>query len=306
MKKLIVYRLLQMLPTVFLVASAVFFLFQLIPGDPAVVFAGEQASAETLAKVREELGLDQPVHVQYWLYVRRLVKFDLGKSFISGVNVNQEIKVRFPNTIRLAFLATLVSSSFGITMGLLSAVKQDSILDYGLTTFALLGMSIPVFWLGLILIYIFGVQLKMLPIAGNASWQHYLMPVFVLASYATAATFRITRSSVLETMGGDFVRTARAKGAREYTVIFRHVLRNSLIPVVTVIGLQFGYMLGGSIITETIFAWPGMGRLLVMAVNQRDVMVVQGCLIIFSSCFVIVNLVVEVAYVFVDPRISYS
>ena len=306
MRQYIIRRLLQVLPIVFLVATVVFFLFQVIPGDPAVVFAGEQASPETIAKVREALGLDQPVHVQYWRYLQRLVKFDLGKSYISGMLVKQEIKVRFPNTIKLAFLATLVSSILGVTMGVLSALKREGVVDYSFTVLALLGISIPIFWLGLILIFIFSVQLKILPIGGNSTWQHYVMPVIVLATYSTAAILRITRSSILETMGEDFVRTARAKGAREYLVIMRHVLRNSLIPVVTVIGLQFGYMLGGSIITETIFAWPGMGRLLVTAVNQRDVMVVQGCLIVFASCFVLVNLAVDVIYGIVDPRISYS
>ncbi len=306
MRQYIIRRLLQVIPIVFLVATTVFFLFKLIPGDPAVVFAGEQANPETIARVRQSLGLDQPVGVQYWLYLQRLVKLDLGKSYISGMDVIQEIKVRFPNTVRLATLSILFSSLMGITMGLLSALKREKAVDYILTVIALLGISVPIFWLGLMLIFLFSVQLSMLPIGGNDTWRHYIMPVVVLSTGSIAAILRITRSSILEVMGEDFVRTARAKGMREQMVVVRHVLRNALIPVVTVVGLQFGYMLGGSIVTETIFAWPGMGRLLVMAVNQRDVMVVQGVLIVFATSFVLVNLIVDLAYAIVDPKISYS
>ena len=191
-------------------------------------------------------------------------------------------------------------------MGLLSARRRETALDYILTMIALLGISVPIFWAGLLLIFFFSVKLNILPIGGNNTWQHYVMPVLVLSSYSIAAILRITRASTLEVMGEDFVRTARAKGIREQMVLVRHVVRNALIPVVTVIGLQFGYMLGGSIITETIFAWPGMGRLLVIAVAQRDVMVVQGVLIVFATSFVMVNLFVDLAYSVFDPRISYS
>ena len=306
MRQYIIRRLIQVIPIVFLVATTVFFLFKLIPGDPAVVFAGEQANPETIAHVRESLGLDQPVMVQYWKYLRRLVQLDLGRSYISGMDVIEEVKIRYPNTIQLASLSILFSSVMGIMMGIASALKRERALDYILTVVALLGISIPIFWLGLILIFIFSVKLSILPIGGNSTWQHYIMPVLVLSTYSIAAILRITRSSILEVMSEDFVRTARAKGMREYLVVLRHVLRNALIPVITVVGLQFGYMLGGSIITETIFTWPGMGRLLVTAVNQRDVMVVQGVLIIFASSFVLVNLIVDLAYAVVDPRISYS
>ena len=306
MRQYVIRRLLQVLPIVFLVATTVFFLFKLIPGDPATVFAGEQASPATIARVRERLGLDQPVMVQYWRYLQRLVKGDLGTSFINGMEVIDLVKARFPNTIRLAFISTILSAFLGVSIGMVSALKRESILDYLLTVVALLGISIPIFWLGLLLIYIFSVELSLLPIAGAATWKNYIMPVCTLSAVSVASILRITRSSILEVMGEDFVRLARAKGLKESRVVFRHVLPNALIPVVTVIGLQFGYMLGGSIITETIFGWPGMGRMLVVAVNQRDVMVVQGVLIVFATSFVLVNLIVDVVYALIDPKISYS
>jgi ABC-type dipeptide/oligopeptide/nickel transport system permease component len=189
---------------------------------------------------------------------------------------------------------------------MVSALKRETVVDYLLTVLALLGISIPIFWLGLLLIYIFSVELSLLPIAGAYTWKNYIMPVCTLSAVSVASILRITRSSILEVMGEDFVRLARAKGLKESRVVFRHVLPNALIPVVTVIGLQFGYMLGGSIITETIFGWPGMGRMLVVAVNQRDVMVVQGVLIVFATSFVLVNLIVDIVYALIDPKISYS
>jgi ABC-type dipeptide/oligopeptide/nickel transport system permease component len=270
------------------------------------VFAGEQASPATIARVRERLGLDQPVMVQYWRYLQRIVKGDLGTSFINGMDVIDLVKARFPNTIRLALISTILSALLGISIGMISALKRETIVDYLLTVVALLGISIPIFWLGLMLIYIFSVQLSILPIAGASNWKNYIMPVITLSLVSVASILRITRSSILEVMGEDFVRLARAKGLKESRVVFRHVLPNALIPVVTVVGLQFGYMLGGSIITETIFSWPGMGRMLVVAVNQRDVMVVQGVLIVFASSFVLVNLIVDMVYALIDPKISYS
>jgi ABC-type dipeptide/oligopeptide/nickel transport system permease component len=305
-RQYIIRRLLQVLPIVFLVATTVFFLFKLIPGDPATVFAGEQASPATIARVRERLGLDQPVIVQYWRYLQRLVKGDLGTSFINGMEVIDLVKARFPNTIRLAFISTILSAFFGVSIGMISALKRETIVDYLLTVVALLGISIPIFWLGLMLIYVLSVQLSILPIAGASSWKNYIMPVCTLSAVSVASILRITRSSILEVISEDFVRLARAKGLKETRVVFRHVLPNALIPVVTVVGLQFGYMLGGSIITETIFSWPGMGRMLVVAVNQRDVMVVQGVLIVFATSFVLVNLIVDIVYALIDPKISYS
>jgi peptide/nickel transport system permease protein len=306
LRQYIIRRLLQVLPIVFLVATTVFFLFKLIPGDPATVFAGEQASPATIARVRESLGLDQPVMVQYWRYLQRIVKGDLGISFINGMDVIDLVKARFPNTIRLALISMLVTAFFGISAGMISALKRETFVDYLLTVVALLGISIPIFWLGLMLIYIFSVELSILPIAGAGTWKNYIMPVITLSAVSVASILRITRSSILEVMNEDFVILARAKGLKESQVVLRHVLPNALIPVVTVLGLQFGYMLGGSIITETIFSWPGMGRMLVVAVNQRDVMIVQGVLIVFATSFVLVNLIVDFVYALIDPKISYN
>jgi len=295
-----------MIPIVFFVVSAVFFAFKLIPGDPAAMFAGEQASAEAIARIRHEMGLDRPVLVQYMDYLRKLLRGDLGNSFMTGRSVAMDLKIRFGNTLRLALISTSLSAFLGISMGLISAIKRETFVDYLLTVISLLGISTPIFWLGLLLMYVFSLKLGWLPISGNDSWRHYIMPVVVLSMVSIATILRITRSSVLEVMGEDFVRTARGKGLGERLVIVRHVLRNALIPIVTVIGLQFGYQLGGAIITETIFGWPGMGKLLITAVEQRDIPVVQGCLLVFSTSFVLVNLITDLIYAVVDPKIAYS
>jgi len=306
LKYYIVRRLVLMIPIVFFVVSAVFFAFKLIPGDPAAMFAGEQASAEAIARIRHEMGLDRPVLVQYMDYLRKLLRGDLGNSFMTGRSVAMDLKIRFGNTLRLALISTSLSAFLGISMGLISAIKRETFVDYLLTVISLLGISTPIFWLGLLLMYVFSLKLGWLPISGNDSWRHYIMPVVVLSMVSIATILRITRSSVLEVMGEDFVRTARGKGLGERLVIVRHVLRNALIPIVTVIGLQFGYQLGGAIITETIFGWPGMGKLLITAVEQRDIPVVQGCLLVFSTSFVLVNLITDLIYAVVDPKIAYS
>ena len=299
-------RVLISVPILFLVITIVFFAFQLIPGDPALMYAGEQATQETLEKVRAELGLDRPVLIQYGSYLARLARGDLGQSYITRRPVAVEVKDRFWNTVLLSLAAIVMAVIFGFFMGIISAVRQERFWDYLFSVLALLGISTPVFWLGLLLMYLFSIRLGILPTAGMGSWQHYLMPTFCLAVYSIAFITRMTRSSLLELFGEDFVRTARAKGLREYTILTKHVLQNAMIPVTTVIGLRFGYMLGGAVITETVFAWPGMGRLLVMAVEQRDIPVVQGVLLVFATSFVVVNLIVDMTYGFIDPRIRYE
>jgi len=261
---------------------------------------------EVIEKVRKDLGLDRPVLVQYTSYLKRLALGDLGQSFITRRPVAVEIKGRFGNTVKLAIAATSVATILGIVMGILSAVNQEGFWDYVFSVISLVGISTPVFWLALLLMYLFSIRLGFLPTSGNDTWRHYLMPTFCLAVYSIAFITRMTRSSLLEVLGEDFVRTARAKGLSEYVVLARHVLRNALIPITTVVGLRFGYMLGGAVITETIFAWPGMGRLLVTAVEQRDIPVVQGVLLVFAASFVLVNLVIDVLYAFIDPRIRYE
>jgi peptide/nickel transport system permease protein len=302
----IIRRLIIAIPIVFLVITLVFFAFKFIPGDPALMFAGEQASPETIERIRHEWGLDQPILVQYGVYLSKLARLDLGTSFITGRTVFTEIFERYLNTVKLALPAITIAAFFGIIFGTLSAIKRENIVDYFFSILAILGISIPVFWLALLLMYIFSIRFHLLPVSGDATWKNYIMPVFCLSVYSIAVITRMSRSNLLEQLGEDFVRTARAKGLNESAVLARHVMQNALIPVATVIGLQFGYMLGGAVITETIFAWPGIGRLLVMAVQQRDIPVVQGVLLVIAISFVGVNLIVDVMYGVLDPRIRYS
>jgi ABC-type dipeptide/oligopeptide/nickel transport system permease component len=302
----IVKRILSAIPVLFIVVTAVFFAFKLIPGDPAIMYAGEQADPETLERIRHEMGLDRPVLVQYTQYISRLVRGDLGKSFVVKKPVAGEVLYRFQNTLKLSVVAIIIAILAGIAFGLISAIKYETGVDYFFTVLSISGISIPVFWLAMLLMYVFSVRLRLLPMAGSASWKNFIMPSICLAAYSVAFITRMTRSALLELMGDDFVRTARAKGVKERLVLFRHILRNALIPIITIVGLRFGYMLGGAIITETVFAWPGMGRLLVMSVKHRDIPMIQGCLLVFAVSFVLVNLIVELIYGVVDPRVRYK
>ncbi len=306
MTRYLIRRVLVSIPTVFLVVTLVFLAFRVIPGDPAQMYAGEQATRETLEQVRKELGLDKPVHVQYVEYLKNLARGDLGRSYITRRPVIVEISTRFANTVKLSLAAISLAVVTGLTMGLIAAVKQERFWDYLFSILALVGISTPVFWLALILMYIFSLRLHILPTAGNQTWKHYLMPTFCLSVYSIAFITRMTRSALLEVFGEDYVRTARAKGLPERMVLLRHILRNALIPITTVVGLRFGYMLGGAVVTETVFAWPGMGRLLVTAVEQRDIPIVQGVLLVFGTAFVLINLVVDILYSVIDPRIRYG
>lgn len=293
------------MPILFLVVTVVFFVFQLIPGDPARIFAGEEAPQERVDQIRRDLGLDQPVLVQYGRYLSRLLRGDLGQSISSRRSVVTEIRNRFGNTFSLALAAITLATIVGIFLGVVSALFRGQILDYLVTVLALLGISVPVFWLGLLLMQLFSVELGWLPAAGYGTWRHYVMPTITLSVFSIAFITRMTRSSLLETIQQDYVRTARAKGVRERLVLLLHSLRNALLPITIVVGLRFGYMVGGAVITEEVFAWPGMGRLLILAVAQRDIPLVQGLLLVFASSFVLVNLLVDILYAFLDPRIRH-
>ncbi|MGC8838414.1 MAG: ABC transporter permease [Anaerolineae bacterium] len=306
MTRYLIRRVLVSIPTVFLVVTLVFLAFRVIPGDPAQMYAGEQATRETLEAVRKELGLDKPVHIQYIEYLKNLARGDLGRSYITRRPVIVEISSRFANTVKLSLAAISLAIVTGLTMGIIAALKQERFWDYLFSILALVGISTPVFWLALILMYIFSLRLHILPTAGSQTWKHYLMPTFCLSVYSIAFITRMTRSALLEVFGEDYVRTARAKGLPERMVLLRHILRNALIPITTVVGLRFGYMLGGAVVTETVFAWPGMGRLLVTAVEQRDIPIVQGVLLVFGTAFVLINLIVDVLYSVIDPRIRYG
>lgn len=305
MGRFLATRLLACIPVLFLVVTLVFFAFQLIPGDAARMYVGGYATEEAVEAARHELGLDKPVLVQYANYLQGIVRGDLGKSVQTRRPVLQEIVPSFVNTIQLSIAAIIFASAVGIVLGTVAAVKRGTFWDHFMTVLALFGISVPVFWLGLMMAYYFSVTLHILPSSGKGSWQAFLMPTVCLAAFSVAFITRMTRSSLLEVMGADFIRTARSKGLRESVVVGGHALRNALMPVVTVVGLRFGYMLGGAVVTEQVFAWPGLGRLLVTAVTQRDIPMIQGSLLIFGASFVLVNLAVDMLYTFLDPRIRY-
>jgi peptide/nickel transport system permease protein len=293
-------------PTLLGVTVVVFALIRLIPGDPARLILGLQASEDEVARLRVELGLDRPLYVQYARFFARLVRGDLGYSAVTREPVIGEIGSRLPATVQLAVSSIVLATLVGMAAGILSAARQYSALDYLVMTVALFGVSLPVFWLGLMLMLLFSVYLNWLPAGGYGTPAHLVLPTVALAAFSVAIIARMTRSSLLEVFNQDYIRTARAKGLHGRVVILRHALKNALIPVITVIGLQFGALLGGAILTETVFAWPGMGRLLVSAITARDYAVVQGVVLVFAGLFTLVNLAVDVLYAYVDPRIHYG
>jgi len=301
----IIKRILIGIPILFLVITTVFFAFRLIPGDAARILAGDEAPIERVEQIRTELGLDRPVLVQYGAYLAGIARGDLGVSFSSRRPVAVEIGTRFGNTFSLALAAIALATVVGIFLGAISALFRGKLADHVVTIIALLGISVPVFWLGLLMMQLFSVQLGWLPAAGHGTWRHFIMPTITLSVFSIAFITRMTRSSLLETIAQDYVRTARAKGVRERLVLLLHSLRNALLPVTIVVGLRFGYMVGGAVITEEVFAWPGLGRLLILAVGQRDIPLVQGLLLVFATSFVLVNLLVDVLYAFLDPRIRH-
>ena len=327
-------RLLLLIPVLLGVSILSFSLIQLAPGDPARTIAGEHASPQTISAIREKYGLDKPFTTQYWVWLKRVLRGDLGRSIVSNEHVMREILDRFPNTVELTFFAMFIAVAVGAVAGIVSASRQYSVIDYTTMGVALFGVSMPVFWLGIMLMMIFGVFLKWLPIGGRidtlipfrrvtglylldsligwngpalaSSLRHLIMPSIALATIPMATIARVTRSSMLEVLRQDFIRTERAKGLSERVVIYKHAARNALLPVVTVIGLEFGLLLAGAILTETIFAWPGIGRYVVNAVRMRDYPAVQGCLLFFALTFVVVNLITDLLYVLIDPRIKYE
>lgn len=289
------------------VSILVFSMLHLVPGDPAEVMLSEQASTQDVQQLRHELGLDQPLWVQYSLYIEHVLHGDLGRSIRLQRPVSELILSRLPNTLELAVTSLCLATLVGIVVGAVSAVRRGGLADNVVMTGALLGVSLPSFWLGLLFILFFGLRLQILPIAGNQDGVSSLvLPALTLAAVPTATIARLTRSGLLDVLGEDYVRTARAKGLSELSVIVNHALRNSMIPVITVVGVQFGVLLGGAVIVETVFAWPGVGRLLIDAVSARDFPLVQGIMLFISVSFVLVNLLADLAYAYVDPRIRYG
>ena len=299
-------RLFSTIPVLIGISLLLFFMLRLLPGDPAQVLAGQMATPQEIENIRRQLGLDRPIYEQYANYLIRLVRFDLGRSARTQNPVTAEIWARLPNTLLLAVAAISLACLFGIPAGIISAVRPYSWIDYLVTTSALFGMSMPVFWLGLMLVVLFSVILKWLPAGGTGSWQHVILPSFTLAAFVVAFIARMTRSTMLETLSQDFTTTARSKGLQERVVIIKHALKNAMIPIITVVGLQFGLLLGGTVLTETVFAWPGLGRLIVDSIMARDYPVIQGTILIFGLLYIMVNLVVDLIYALVDPRIRYD
>ena len=328
----IIRRIFIMIPTLLGMSIIVFFMLHLTPGDPAELLMGERASEEALQDIREHLGLNKPVYVQYGIFLKQLLQGDLGETIWTRQKVWIEVKQRFPATIELAVVALFISCILGMLLGIISATKQYSIFDYFSMLGALIGVSMPIFWLGLVFMLIFSLNLGWLPMSGRLSvgvdletitnfyvldailtgnWEalrdalwHIIMPAFTLSTIPTAIIARMTRSSMLEVLRQDYIKTAKAKGLSQFKVVFKHALRNALIPVVTTIGLQFGVLLCGAILTETIFAWPGVGKWIYDAVMQRDYMVIRGGTLLLAAIFIVINLCVDVLYAVINPRIK--
>jgi peptide/nickel transport system permease protein len=288
------------------VSVGVFLMVAFIPGDAATVLAGDTASPAAIARIRTELGLDQPLPVQYLRFVERLAHGDLGTSIRTHRDVTAEILDRFPYTLELAIAAVILSTVVGVSTGVIAAVNRGRLADILTMGVAVLGLSIPTFFLALLGILFFSLTLHWLPVTGAGSLASLILPATALSAHSAAVKARITRSSMLEVLGQDYLRTARAKGLRERAVVWRHALRNALIPITTIIGLQFGGLLGGAFIIETIFGWPGVGRLAVQSIFDRDFPIIQGTVFLVAVAYLVTNLVVDVLYAWLDPRIRYA
>ena len=306
LRRYVIQRLVASGLTLLGVSCIVFVMVRLLPGDPARVIAGLLASEDEVTAVRRQLGLDQALYVQYGRFLVRALRGDLGLSARTSEPVVREIMARLPATLKLALISTLIATCLGVVSGVVAATHLYSGFDYLVSLATLFGVSMPVYWLGLILIIVFAVQLNWLPAAGADEPGSFILPSLTLASFSVALVARMTRSAMLEVLGQEFVRTARAKGLREYRVAYHHALRNAMIPVITAVGLQFGALLGGAVLTETVFGWPGMGQLLVESIFARDYPMVQGIVLMFSALFILTNFLVDLSYVLIDPRIHYN
>jgi ABC-type dipeptide/oligopeptide/nickel transport system permease component len=306
MIRYILKRLAMLIPVLFGVTIVSFSLLQIVPGDPAVLLAGEDANPDFIEAVRKEYGFDQPFYVQYFRFVSHAVIGDFGISIRNREPVINLLKQRFAFTVQLSFLSILIAAFIGLIAGVISATRQYSIFDNLSMVGALFGISMPIFWLGLLLMLVFSVYLGWFPAGGSGGLKHLLLPAIALGAASAAVIARMTRASMLEVIRQDYIRTARANGLREWVVIYKHALKNAMIPVITVFGLEFGYMLGGAVLTETVFSLPGVGRLMVEGIFQRDYAVVQGSMLLVAGTFVLVNLLTDIAYALFDPKIRYE
>lgn len=314
MLKMILNRIVQIFPILFVVVTIVFAVTRLLPSDPAQVILGPQATVEEVEELREEMGLTQSIPKQYFDYLTGVLRGDIGKSYAYNEPVARLIAKTFPNTVLLAVTSIIIALLIGIPLGILSATKQYSIIDYLSMFLALIGVSMPIFWLGLMLVLIFSVNLGWLPSMGigtlnNGLWdviKHLILPSFALATVPAATFARITRSSMLENLKKDYVKALRSKGLNERVLIWKHVLKNALPPIITVLGLQLSSALSGAILTETIFNWPGMGKLIVDAIGNRDYALVQGSVLFVAFIYVAINLFADIIYIYINPKVSYD
>jgi len=302
----ILKRLAMLIPVLLGVTIVSFSLLQIVPGDPAVLLAGEDANPDFIEAVRKEYGFDQPLYVQYFRFISHAVQGDFGISIRNREPVINLLKQRFAFTVQLSFLSILIAAFIGLIAGVISATRQYSIFDNLSMVGALFGISMPIFWLGLLLMLVFSVYLGWFPAGGSGGLKHLILPAIALGAASAAVIARMTRASMLEVVRQDYIRTARANGLREWVVIYKHALKNAMIPVITVFGLEFGYMLGGAVLTETVFSLPGVGRLMVEGIFQRDYAVVQSSMLLVAATFVLVNLLTDIAYAFFDPKIRYE
>lgn len=314
MLKTIIYRCLQIIPSLFVVITLTFILTRMIPGDPARAILGPQASVEDIQKMRDSMGLDEPIVIQYRDYMLNILKGDFGKSYSYNQSVFSLIAKRIPNTLLLALPSIGIALLLGLLIGVVSAVNQGSMFDYIFMVLALVGVSMPIFWMGLMLVLAFSVNLGWLPALGMGTAakgigdviRHMILPCFCLATIPTATFARITRSSILESIHGDSIRALRARGIREAVVIWKYALKSALPPIVTVLGLQLASCFAGAILTETIFSWPGMGTLIVGAIDNRDYALIQGAVLVIALAFVVINMLVDIIYMLINPKVSYE
>lgn len=314
MAKTILKRVLQAIPVLFVVITATFILTRMVPGDPAITMLGPQASPDAVAELREQLGLNEPMWKQYIDYLLGVLQGDFGWSTSYNGDVMPLILSRLPATLSITMTGLIIAALVGVPIGVESALHQNSILDYVFMVVALVGVSMPIFWLGLMLVLTFSVNLGLLPAMGmgtfsNGVWDvvsHMILPVFCLATIPAATLARISRSSMLDTIGTDYIKSLRSRGIKETLVIWKHAFKNALPPIVTVLGLQIASAFTGAILTETIFSWPGLGTLIVNAVNGRDYSLIQGTVLFTAVVFVVVNLVVDIIYAVINPRVSYE
>lgn len=314
MAKMILKRIVQLIPILFIVITITFFITRVIPGDPAAIILGPQASIEAVEALHEDMGLNKPIIVQYFDYLKQIIKGDFGKSYHYNQPVIEIIQERFPNTVKLSIISLVIAVLVGIPAGILAATKQNTFIDYLLSTLSLCGVSIPIFWMGLMVSLFFSVKLGWLPTLGvgsieNGLWDvisHMILPSVCLATIPAANFARTTRSSMLEVMGSDYIKALRARGVAERKVIFKHGLKNAFSSIITVIGIQAASLLSGAIMTETIFSWPGLGKLIVEAIGNRDYALIQSCVLFVAIVYVFINLIVDIVYIMINPKVSFE